>query len=147
MSISLSEAEVNDVACFAKKLATEYVVRKFEGSKRPIAMRLMGGIVNGSIKTSNSGAVWITMSSPYTNVNCVTTNPSKAFYGLLIQARFDADDFVGWIEEEITEALLRMKTLSQKPSPEHDNLLTQATAKFFGRAYMGHTSPIQAVIA
>jgi hypothetical protein len=63
-----------------------------------------------------------------TSHNCITSKPG-GLSGAIIQARFDATDFIKWIEEELTEGLTRLAIISRINAETYDNLVEMIIKK------------------
>jgi len=126
MSEILLDYELLAIRDLASDLARTWVKMRLSDDCRnrnpQIIWTMMQGALHCSLRMSQSGAVWINVSTFATRHNFVSSKPGCRS-GVVIQSRFDATDFVEWLFEELSEAMIRMHILSRLNAKRRDNLL------------------------
>ena len=109
--MSLTDLDREDIRYIAELLAKEFTLQKFRNVPSPmVPFTLLGGVVRADVRTSMANTIWFNASSAYFDHNCVSSSPTAA-PGAVVNSRFDATDFVAWIEEEIQETIVRARIL------------------------------------
>lgn len=116
----ISKEEAAAIRSSAEHVATTYVKHRLERENESDTIVLSWTIMNGLCfllrKASGAGTgVWLSATSPTAvGHNCVSSKQSaNKSTGVLTISRFDATEFIDWIEEEMTEAIIRYKIIKR----------------------------------
>lgn len=104
----LEQIETQAVKSLAEDAASKLAAARMVGDRDAVISWQMCGTVICSVRRSRFNAIWFNAIASNTKYDCVMMN-SRRMPGRLVSARFDALDFVEWLTEEITEALIRLK--------------------------------------
>ena len=112
--VELTDDELAAITHAAELLSVEFTKLKLSNEKRLIVhASCLWGMLSVVMRASSTGAVWLDITSQFLDhgKSCVRTNPpgraSNHADMVITESRFDATNFVKWVEEEITEAIIR----------------------------------------
>lgn len=113
--VELTDDELAAITHAAELLSVEFTKRKLSNEKRLIVhASCLWGMLNVVMRSSSTGAVWLDITSSFLDhgKSCVRTRVLSNHRDMVItESRFDATNFVKWVEEEITEAIIRARII------------------------------------
>lgn len=125
----ITEAERAAIPEVAEEAARRFVETRLANEEASVFWTMKARTIFCTVRASKlTNAVWFNAITAGTIHNCVSSTPGKP-KGVLVQSRYDATDFVGWIAEEIEEALIRHQIIRRHQASKHDNLMDMIVKK------------------